>query len=462
MSAPARLLAIMGSGETSPTMVKPHRQLFSRLGQDAVPAVLLDTPFGFQENADDISNRAVEYFRESVGRTVEVASFRRAKDADAVEREATLARIGQARWVFAGPGSPTYALRQWRGTEVPGLLADKLSRGGCVTFASAAALTLGIATVPVYEVYKVGADPVWEEGLGLTAEAGLNAAVIPHYDNAEGGNHDTRYCYLGERRLRILEEQLPDDAFVIGVDEHTGVILDLDAGTAEVVGLGQLTLRHHGRSATVPTGSTVPIPSLVDMAMGRTGPGGGGAAGGGAAADSGAADGGGPAGGGAADGGGPAGRGAADGGAAAGDGALVSASAATRREATPLLAEIRNHEEAFDAALAERDVDGAVRAILELDAILVEWGRDTLQSDEQDRGRAALRRMVVRLGQVAKVGARDPRELVGPFVSTLLEVRSDARANGRFEDADRVRGRLVALGLEIRDTAQGTEWELSK
>ena len=62
----------MGSGETSPTMVKAHRQLFSRLGPDPVPAVLLDTPFGFQENADDISGRAVEYFRESVGRSVEV------------------------------------------------------------------------------------------------------------------------------------------------------------------------------------------------------------------------------------------------------------------------------------------------------------------------------------------------------------------------------------------------------
>jgi hypothetical protein len=423
MSALPRILAIMGSGETSPTMVKAHRQLFARLGPDPVPAVLLDTPFGFQENADDISGRAVEYFRESVGRTVDVASFRRAEDIDPVAGEAAFSRIGQARWVFAGPGSPTYALRQWRGTEIPGLLADKLAHGGCVTFASAAALTLGIATVPVYEVYKVGADPVWEEGLGLIAEAGLSAAVIPHYDNAEGGNHDTRFCYLGERRLRILEEQLADDAFVLGVDEHTGVILDLDAGTAEVLGLGQLTVRRHGQSSTVPTGSTVPIGALMDLAMG-----GGRVAGavGGATAPS------------------------------------VPSGGTTRKEATPLLATIREQEEAFDAALAARDVDGAVRAILELDASLVEWGRDTLQSDEQDRGRAALRRMVVRLGQVAKVGARDPREVLGPYVATLLDVRSEARASGRFEDADRVRGRLVALGLEVRDTPEGTEWAFSE
>ena len=71
------LLVIMGSGETAPTMIKTHRMLFERLGP--APAVLLDTPYGFQTNADDISARAVEYFAVSVGRTVEAAELRRAR-----------------------------------------------------------------------------------------------------------------------------------------------------------------------------------------------------------------------------------------------------------------------------------------------------------------------------------------------------------------------------------------------
>jgi GntR family transcriptional regulator/MocR family aminotransferase len=50
----------MGSGETSPTMVKAHRSLMAQ------PAVLLDTPFGFQENADDIVARAA---RQGLGLT---------------------------------------------------------------------------------------------------------------------------------------------------------------------------------------------------------------------------------------------------------------------------------------------------------------------------------------------------------------------------------------------------------
>ena len=132
----------MGSGETTPTMTRAHRAILDRLGERPVPAVLLDTPYGFQENADDITERTLDYFRDSVGNPFTVASFRSA-DADLLVRETALARIREARLVFAGPGSPTYALRQWAGTEVPRLLAAKLADGGAVTMASAAATIAG-------------------------------------------------------------------------------------------------------------------------------------------------------------------------------------------------------------------------------------------------------------------------------------------------------------------------------
>ena len=119
--------------------------------------------------------------------------------------------------------------------------------------ASAAALTLGVVTIPVYEIYKVGEEPRWLPGLDLLGPAtGLRAAVVPHYDNAEGGNHDTRFCYMGERRLRILEAQLPADTFILGVDSHTALVLDLDRGTATVSGLGGVTVRVDGRSRGLP------------------------------------------------------------------------------------------------------------------------------------------------------------------------------------------------------------------
>jgi len=247
MRALPRILTIMGSGETTPTMARVHRSILDRLGEGSVPAVVLDTPYGFQENADDITDRTVEYFRSTVGAPFSVASFRSA-DADVLARETALARIRDARLVFTGPGSPSYALRQWAGSEIPRLLADKLAHGGAVTMASAAALTLGRYTIPVYEIYKVGEAPRWLDGLDLLTPLGLAVAVVPHYDNAEGGNHDTRFCYLGERRLRMLESQLPEEVFILGIDGHTALVLDLDArmpGQPRVHGRGQLLVARH-------------------------------------------------------------------------------------------------------------------------------------------------------------------------------------------------------------------------
>src|SRR6202035_5741297 len=181
-----RLLCIMGSGETTPTMVSVHADLLSRLGSRPVPAVLLDTPFGFQENAADISEPTVAYFRDHVGVPISLASFRKREQATALEYETMLSRCAEPRYVFAGPGSPSYALRQWLGTAVPELLAAKLRDGGCVTLASAAAVGIGMYALPVYEVYKVGEDPRWLDGLDPIGITGLRVAVVPHYKHAEG------------------------------------------------------------------------------------------------------------------------------------------------------------------------------------------------------------------------------------------------------------------------------------
>ena len=71
------ILAIMGSGETAPTMAKVHRALLDRLGAGPVPAAILDTPYGFQENADDLSARTVALLRrERRPRRSTVASYR--------------------------------------------------------------------------------------------------------------------------------------------------------------------------------------------------------------------------------------------------------------------------------------------------------------------------------------------------------------------------------------------------
>jgi cyanophycinase-like exopeptidase len=335
-----------------------------------------------------------------------------------VRTEAALARLAAAGWVFAGPGSPTYALREWAGTDVPDLLADKLTHGGCVVFASAAALTLGRYTVPVYEVYKVGEAPRWEEGLDLMSVVGLRVAVIPHYDNAEGGTHDTRYCYMGERRLRILEAQLPDGVDVLGVDEHTAAVFDLDAGTVSVLGRGGVTWRHEGYSRRVETGSTLRVDSLASTGQPVTA---------------------------------RAVRTPDDAGGRSGE-----------PRATPFFDEVRFQSDAAAHALERRDPDAAVTALLEIDTQLHEWAADTTDSDERDRARELLRRHLVGLSDLARAGAADPRERLAPIVDRILSLRRELRSDGHYGVADRLRDALVEAGVEIRDTPAGTEWAVAR
>ena len=388
-------------------MVTPHQQVFTDLAnglggspRTQVAAVSLDSPYGFQENADELTERIRAYFDESVGREVGPIRFRSSTEAEAdPARHATeMAKLRAARWVFAGPGSPSYALRTWVDSGVGPALHDRLSPaggGGAVVFASAAALTLGAVTVPVYEVYKVGEDPRWLTGLDVLSRAtGLTAAVVPHFDNAEGGTHDTRFCYLGERRLQMLERDLPDGTFVLGVDEHTGLIMDLDSRTARVVGRGGVSVRVRDRTTVTPTGSTVTFDQIADWG------------------------------------------------------------ASTPRAVAPVAASDDGIDgtgapdaAAVDALLAAGDVVGGVRALL------------TLES-RPDSDRATVSALIARVGTLAATPQVDVRSVIAPYVELLLDLRRGARNDKRYADADTIRDRLNALGVEVRDTADGATWHL--
>jgi cyanophycinase-like exopeptidase len=400
-----RLLVILGSGETSPTMVTPHQQVFAQLasglgGSERAPvdAVALDSPYGFQENADELTTRIHDYFADSVGREVAAVGFRSRSgaEADPAGHAEQMARLRAAKWVFAGPGSPSYALRTWKDSAVPETLHDRLAAeggGGAVVFASAAALTLGAVTVPVYEIYKVGAQPQWLTGLDVLGRAtGLRAAVIPHFDNTEGGTHDTRYCYLGERRLKHLEAQLPDGAFVLGVDEHTGLIIDLDQGEARVVGRGGVTVRVGEHCTVRQTGSTMTLDDIAEWAQ------------------------------------------------------TARSTPALAESSTPAT---QASAASVNAMLDDGKVADGVRALLEM-----------MSRDDADRPSVAA--LVARVGELAASPTVDASTLIAPYVELLLQLRAQARSDGRYEESDAIRDGLTSLGVEVRDTGSGVEWQLGE
>ena len=427
MTSLPRILTIMGSGETAPTMVTTHRTLVSRLGGD-VNAVVIDTPFGFQENAADLASRAAEYFRTSINIDLQIPHLTRFHDthipSDPVAVERGLNMLDKANYIFAGPGSPTYALRQWKNTPVADIICGKLRNGGIVTFASAAAVTLGKYAVPVYEIYKVGQDVHRLDGLDILSVLGINAVVIPHYDNTEGTNHDTRFCYLGESRLQLFEEMLDSDTYVLGVDEHTGLVIDIDTGEATVVGNGTVTLRVHGTSHVFPTGSQISIDVLRDPLNGsRVTP-------------------------------------------PSSSKPAPQESSQTASNNAPSPTSLRgiadSLKKAFDVAIEERNADNALRSCLELENAIHEWSRDTLQGDDSDHARSVLRLMITQLGDAAQSGVRDPRDVVAPWVDALLSIRTIVRAEKRYDLSDLIRDVFADRGIEVRDTADGVEWDLRK
>ena len=68
-------ITLIGSGEMSPGMSKTHREVMSAI-PPPIKAVFLDTPAGFQLNVDQISQKAVQYFRKHFNEKLAVASFK--------------------------------------------------------------------------------------------------------------------------------------------------------------------------------------------------------------------------------------------------------------------------------------------------------------------------------------------------------------------------------------------------
>lgn len=400
-----RRLVIMGSGETTTGMLGVHREVFSGL-PDPTDARLMDSPFAFQENADELVEKINQYFTESLGHPVQAITLPASADALKVER--ALADIRAADWVFAGPGSPSYARRCWEATGVPEALAGVVApgRSGALVFASAAVVTLGDWALPVYEIYKVGEDPRWEPGIGLMSSVlGWRCAVIPHYDNREGGTHDTRYCYLGGRRLAQIEPDLRD-GFILGVDEHTALVLDLDAGTAWVAGRSAVTLRVAGVEDVVPNGSRLTITELEDRIAAL--------------------------------------------GAAAALSRAGEESGAVRGVRAPSAPDLDAATDASLRAELQPDLDAATDA---------EALARTILAALPSAATAERSAVVGLVHQAQAASATHDRELAGRAVQALVDLRADSRAAGDWSASDRLRDVLASVGVEVRDSREGSTWQ---
>jgi peptidase E len=415
MSTEKGVITLMGSGELTATMVEVHKELLSS-GSSCPQAVFLDTPAGFQLNVDQLSERAIDYFRSHVQQDLVVASYKSTESATPYEAEQAFQRLRQADFVLIGPGSPTYAVRQWRQSPIPDILIERIEAGGCLVAASAAALTVGRFTLPVYEIYKVGQEIHWVEGMNILEHFGFNLVVVPHWNNAEGGNHDTRFCYMGEPRFKQLEALLPQDTAIFGLDEHTACLIDFEKEEAEIRGIGSVTLRRHGAEIHFEKGDRFPIEVLrggeVDKEWQRV----------------------------------------------AAEGASISS--ASKTEGSSFWEKVHAVETTFREGLENHQQKETTNALLEMDRMIWEAQEDLENSEYISQARDILRELIVALGTRLEISPRDRQECIAPLVGELLDLRETFRGERQWKGADAIRESLTRANIVVEDTKEGPKWRL--
>ena len=415
MTAANGKIVLMGSGELTATMVEVHKELISGLAPPQ-KAVFLDTPAGFQLNVYQISETAVRYFDTRVRHPLGVASFKSADGVTPFEAESAFHTLGESQFILIGPGSPTNAVRQLRQSPIPKIFSKVVETGGCLVAASAAALTVGAYTLPVYEIYKVGEELHWVDGLDVLGGFGFDLVVVPHWNNAEGGTHDTRRCFMGEARFRELETQLADNVGILGLDEHTACIIDLASRQATVRGIGRIVVKKGQRVEVFTKGDVFPVAAFIDPDMG-----------------------------------GPDGRAMET---------QQTAAAGGRPEPSDFWVKVHRIDRDFQEGLAGRDAGRAASALLAMDRTI--WqGKSDMEGEEAiSEAREMLRDQIVSIGAALAEGPGSERECLEPLVNELLKLRGRLRSEKRFSEADALRDSLKRARILVEDTPQGVRWRL--
>jgi hypothetical protein len=244
------LVILLGSGERTPSGQRIFEWLFRQL-PTPVRVAILETPAGFEPNSEHVARQIGEYLGnhlQNYDPQITIVPARKRGTPFSPDDAGIAALLPGADAVFAGPGSPTYAVRQLQGSLTWQTLVACHRLGAAVVLASAAAIASGALALPVYEIYKVGADLHWHEGLDFLGGFGLRLVVIPHWNNQDGGETlDTSHGYMGRDRFESLLELLPPELTVVGIDERTALVLDLAAGACHILGKGGVTVLRGGQ-----------------------------------------------------------------------------------------------------------------------------------------------------------------------------------------------------------------------
>ncbi len=261
-------IAFLGSGETSLAGGRIFEALARKLTKP-VRIALLETTAGFELNSWQVAGRVGEFLAgrlQNYRPIIEVVPARKKGTEFSPDNPEILKPLLYADMIFMGPGSPTYAVRQLEGTLAWDLVRARHRLGASLVFASAATIAIGAYALPVYEIYKVGEDVHVKPGLNLFGDYGVTLSFIPHWNNAEGGvDLDTSRCFVGMERFMEWCNLLPSDNATLGLDEHTGLIINFEEEACEVSGVSSISLVRECDPEIFASGRRFPLSRLGEF-----------------------------------------------------------------------------------------------------------------------------------------------------------------------------------------------------
>ena len=265
---PIGQIAFLGSGETSLAGGRIFETLARSLPQPLKIAIL-ETPAGFELNSDQVAGRVADFLENRLQNykpQIDVIPARKRGTDFSPDDPEILKPLLLADMIFMGPGSPTYAIRQLQDSLAWDIVRARHRLGATLVFASAATISVGAWALPVYEIFKVGEDVHSVPGLNLFADFGLTLSFIPHWNNAEGGvDLDTSRCFMGLDRFNEWCNSLPTDNTTLGLDEHTGIIIDFQTGECQVSGVSSVSLVRECDPEIYATGASFPLTELGEI-----------------------------------------------------------------------------------------------------------------------------------------------------------------------------------------------------
>ena len=263
-------IALLGSGETLLAGGRIFESIVQRFTQP-VRIAILETPAGFELNSPSVAGRVGEFLKnrlKNFSPQIDVIPARKRGTPFSQDDSRILEPLSLATLIFMGPGSPTYAVRQLKGSLAWDLVRARHRQGAAIVFASAAVIAVGAFVLPVYEIYKAGEDVNAMPGLDLFADFNLQLSLLPHWNNTDGGEEvDTSRCFVGIERFNQWCSLLPVGHTTIGLDEHTGIIIDFATGNCSVSGVSSVTLLRACNPKIFPSGAEFPIKELGDFRM---------------------------------------------------------------------------------------------------------------------------------------------------------------------------------------------------